>query len=366
MVGKSVCFISPKAYNYFKPSKSSKAGGAERQQYMLGKELQQRGYDVSFIVGAFDGQGAEQFGDILVYKRLPTDRSPHSALYIIRLLRSLYEANADVYYTRGLTLPPFLISVYSSLTQSSSIYSVASDSGVETEYISSLNFLVRRLYGIGLKLSDHVVTQTEYQKDTLKNNLHIDSDVISNGYTIPPEEELVDHAQREYILWVGRLEEEPKAPHRFLDLSKLVSDEKFILIGPDGHDEEYNNEIKSRAKSISNVEFKGFVNPDKIHKYYSKSKVYVNTSDYEGFPNTYLEAWRYATPVVTMNHTFDGIFEGDAGFNSDSVNGLKDNINYLAKNKVKRREMGFNGRSYVKSKYSLKSVADKMETVINS
>ena len=40
------------------------------------------------------------------------------------------------------------------------------------------------------------------------------------------------------------------------------------------------------SSKLSNLEFKGFVNPEDVNRYISKSRFLVNTSEHEGFPNT--------------------------------------------------------------------------------
>ena len=37
-----------------------------------------------------------------------------------------------------------------------------------------------------------------------------------------------------------------------------------------------------------------------VSAFYSRARVLVNTSDVEGFPNTYLQAWASGTPVVAF------------------------------------------------------------------
>jgi glycosyltransferase involved in cell wall biosynthesis len=58
--------------------------------------------------------------------------------------------------------------------------------------------------------------------------------------------------------------------------------------------------IKEQAASRSNVTFHGAVPYSSVSAFYSRARVLVNTSDVEGFPNTYLQAWSSGTPVVAF------------------------------------------------------------------
>ena len=44
----------------------------------------------------------------------------------------------------------------------------------------------------------------------------------------------------------------------------------------------------------------GLVARDRLPALYSAATALLCTSDYEGFPNTFLEAWSFGTPVVSM------------------------------------------------------------------
>ena len=51
---------------------------------------------------------------------------------------------------------------------------------------------------------------------------------------------------------------------------------------------------------ISNLEFKGYVPYQEVNAYYARSRIFVNTSDSEGFPNSFLQSWVRGTPVFSF------------------------------------------------------------------
>jgi glycosyltransferase involved in cell wall biosynthesis len=99
---------------------------------------------------------------------------------------------------------------------------------------------------------------------------------------------------------VGRLEKQIKQPHIFLHIAESLPEKRFVLIGIPDMDK-YTDEIQQRASQLHNVEYLESVDPDKIHEYYKNAIAIINTSKSEGFPNTFLEAWRYGTPVVSLD-----------------------------------------------------------------
>jgi len=366
MIKKHICFVSPKAYHYFKPDRSSAAGGAERQQYLLARELQKKGYTISFITGDFDGSTKEIIDGIELYKTLPVQHSPHAWDYIKNLVLSLHNVSADVCYVRGMRMIPAIVSLYCNFDNISFILSIANDKDVEHKHIKNLNIFLKYLYKRSILMADTVVAQTDYQRKMLKKQFDIESEVIPNGYTIPSSNRIVDHSKRNHILWVGQINKKQKKPHHFLQLAEEFGNESFVLIGPKGSREDYYRFIKNKAKSLSNVDFEGFVPPDKIHNYFRFAQVYVNTSEFEGFPNTFLEAWRYATPVVSLNHSVDHGFSNNnrAGIVSQSQGKLFKDVRNLLNNTDLRRRYGENGRKLVNDRYSIKRISNRYNSII--
>ena len=113
------------------------------------------------------------------------------------------------------------------------------------------------------------------------------------------------------ILWIGRIDR-VKRPDRFLDVVEACPDLEFDLVGPAGGDP-YAREISERAACYPNLRVHGGVPRDDVPMYYRKAACLCSTSDVEGFPNTFLEAWSYGIPVVSTIDPDDLILEKGLG-----------------------------------------------------
>jgi len=229
----------------------------------------------------------------------------------------MHRADADIYLYRG---RPYLATVtylLSRVLQSKWVYSLGNDSHVQTDP-DALSAPVRALFERALDEASVVVAQTDIQADGLRERFGVESTVIPSGY--PPVESTVPHDEREGVLWVGRLDREQKRPHLFLDVAEAVPETSFDLVGPGGQDASYNDCISNRAGKLENVTYHGPVDPDRIHDYYREAVALVNTSAYEGFPSTFLEAWRCDTPVLSLSvrPSRYATSEADAGYADDN------------------------------------------------
>lgn len=367
-MSKHICFVSPKLIHFLYPDKSSSAGGAERQQHLLANEFVNRGYDVSVVTNRTDGRVSENVGEIAVHQAIPTTHGmrtvPHRALALLRALRRV---NADIYYVRGNPLISVITSFYCEIFNEKYLYAVANDANVEPAHLRDLGTMYRSLFVRSFKRADSVVCLTEHQKKVLEEEHGVSATVIPCGYTLPELEEIVPQSDRDYVLWVGRIDSHQKKPRRFLELARTLSRIQFVMIGaPNEGEEEFFEQVREEAESIPNLSFKGFVPPDKVASYFREAALVINTSDREGFGNIFLEAWRYATPVVSLHYSLDGIIANKpVGVLAGSKIRLAKNVKNLIDNVDERKRLGDNGRKLVANRFSIQAVADQYEEVFN-
>jgi len=363
----SLCFVSRELYNYLFPGDRERAGGAERQQYLLGQELRDRGYEVRAITGRFDDTRHETVDGIEVWNSLSPDACqqvravPRRAL---RLFRAMRAADADVYYVRGSQFLLCLTDLCARVLGSRVVFAVANDIDVDPEHLAGRHPIQRLCYRRSLRRVT-VLALTSYQQELLRSEFGVSAEVVPAGYELPPASSVVPAEEREFVLWVGRLNRRHKRPGRFLELAAALPDHEFRMIAAQGPDPAFNSEIRARAGRLDNLRFEGYVQPDEIHDYYRRATLLVNTSETEGFGNVFLEAWRVGTPVVSLEFTLDGLIpEQDVGRHAGSMDQLVTDVATLSGDPVVRDRLGGNCRRLVRDRFEISTVTDRFESAV--
>jgi glycosyltransferase involved in cell wall biosynthesis len=101
-------------------------------------------------------------------------------------------------------------------------------------------------------------------------------------------------------LWVGNIQR-LKRPDRVLELAERLPEVKIHMVGaPLPFQEALFRQVREAAAAKTNLVFHGRMSYRDTNDLYGRAKVLVNTSDIEGFPNSYLQAWIRGVPVVTL------------------------------------------------------------------
>lgn len=364
-----VCFVSSDVYGYLSPDSATSGGGAERQQFLIGKYLNEElNYNISYITNSPRDISHEIIDGMSVWGNLPEPRGLlYSGYRFGKLAEIMKKSNADIYYVRGNHFLCICVAIICKAIGKDYVYAVANDADVEPKHWEEKSSYLKWLYFWSVKNASHVTTLTEYQKDILSNEYGIPPTVIPCGYNLPPKSDIIPASEREYVLWVGRINKDQKHPERYIAIANELPQIDFVMIGPPRDDNEWAADIITRAKETENLSYMGFIPPNEIHEFYRKASILVNTSDYEGFGNVFLEAWRYGTPVISLNYTLDGIISSrDVGIHSGTMENMVNDVCSLHTNDENREYLGLNGRKLVYNQFNISRVARKLSDLFIS
>jgi len=107
------------------------------------------------------------------------------------------------------------------------------------------------------------------------------------------------------VLWVARMGES-KRPDLAVEIARRLAGHRVVMVGgSEGGrvgDAVYRAVVAAAAK-VPNLELAGFVPYAEVDRYFDGARVLLNTSKFEGFPNTFLQAWARSMPTVSFFDT---------------------------------------------------------------
>ncbi len=363
---KRICFLAPTAYPLLKNKKENIKNviGPDIDQITLASTLSKKGYKVTIITYNEGGPLEEFIEDIKVVKIY----SPASKINLLSKIKHLWNAfkksDSDIYFHYGDSAG--ILSIFTYLSGKRSIYKIASDVLLDRNLITgeikefkSSKFNSRVIGNwIDIKLSSAICLQNQYQSKMLEKGYNKNGKIIKNHIEIK-DVDLDKKSKIPIILWVGSMAE-VKQPWLVLKLAKMMPWVKFQVIGGYQGDPTLYNYMKKQSEELKNFEFLGVVPFEEIDYYFNKSWILVNTSMFEGFPNSFLQAWMNYMPVVSINANPDEVItDYKLGFCSGTLKQLKEDLSVLIHDETLIKEIGINGRKYVENNHDIKNVLPK-------
>lgn len=350
-----ICFVSLYAYSLFDDRCSVPHGGSEVQLYQLAKKLAQFGVaKVSFVVGDFGQADEEVFDGIKVVKAFPVKQREFKYItgifYQLKFFRLLRRVNADVYVQRAAGIETGLLALFCRIFRKKFIYMAASSIDVDGSF-GKRDWIANIFYSLGLRNTSKVVVQSEDQRGLLKKNYGKDSVIIKNSFVLP--EQTVPREVRRFILWVGSAQN-LKQPWVLLDIATKIPSEQFVMIMPK-HDESLWKKTQEAAQVIPNLRFIETVPFSEINEYFAKAKLFINTSVFEGFPNTFVQAAMYGVPIVSLNVNPDNFLnEYGCGFCAGSdVAGLVNGVRAVLNDEAEWSKKSLHARHYATENHDI-------------
>ncbi len=298
-----LCFIGLDNYPVLNPAWGSEYfGGESVQQTLLARAFHELGYDVSMIVKDHGQPDGEVLDGIRVLKTY----ADHDGLPVVRFLhprmtsiwKAFAQADADIYYQSCAGMMTGLIARYCEKHDRKLIFRVAHDTDcIPGEEIIRFS-RDRWLYRYGLRRAHFISAQGVHQQKLLKDNHGLASTVTNMSVEVPSLENRPDKDID--VLWVNNLRQF-KRPDLAIELAKKLPGKRMVMIGgPVPGKEAYFEEMRAAAAEVPNLEFLGAVPYAEVNDYFHATRVFVNTSDSEGFPNSFLQAWVRGVPVVSF------------------------------------------------------------------
>ena len=312
--------------------KHHRIGGEEVQHAQLSAALTKLGHDVTLVVadfGQLDGAVYEGVRTLRAYKEaagLPVLRFVYPRW--LKLWSAIARANADVYYCSCAGMLVGLLAMYCRLHRKRLVFRTASDSDCEPENLLIRYRRDRWLYEYGLERADAVLVQTATQQRSLKKNYGLDG-VVADMIVAKPMNAEASMAKDIDVLWISNLRH-VKRPDRLLELARAMPDCRFHMAGgPSPDEEDVFRRIEVEARAIPNLTFHGGVPYLDVGALFARARLFANTSDLEGFPNTFLQAWVRGIPVVTMFDPDDVVQREGLGSAHSAVAGMAAGIEML-------------------------------------
>ena len=353
-----VCFVCPYAYPLFDPETKGRFGGSEVRAWLFARGLAKiPGFEVSVAVRdhgqppwqRMDGVNVIamasplSFGERLLgeVRQCVSRRSrapwvavrrwkpslawqlPLAAflrlaapiqreIYLRRFdeprrRRALDRIDADVYCSFGTHHITSEVVAFCRRRRRKSVLFLESDSNLSPGYgagsrVRNLDGELGRVCHYGLAHAEQIIAQTRDQQTRLRERFGRDSVLIRDpvdldgGVLFPHTTSPRTTAGKRFALWIGK-SEPYKRPDLCVELARRCPEVSFVMVlnraNLELHDQ-VNARLPPNVEVIEQVAF------PRIEAYFAQSAVLVNTSDFEGFPVTFLQAGKYGVPVVSL------------------------------------------------------------------
>ena len=289
-------FLSSYAHLALDPDARQVSGGAELQVALLAAELVKRGHE-AVIVGGDHGQPDERtFRGVrtVLGGKFHTGGWFDTLLALPRVLRIVARERPDFTLILGWTTWLFFLHVFKPLLRTRLVFICGLDTEVNGEFRRQNPFR-GALFEYGMRHADVRFAMTDDQREQF-HRAGLDCGLYRN--LILPRAQSATAEKDIDFLWVARCQP-IKRPHLFLDLAERLPQARCTMICPD-EDRALWESLEARARALPNLEFLKRVPYREIQNYYDRAALFVNTSEAEGFPNSFIQAAMGGAAILSL------------------------------------------------------------------
>jgi glycosyltransferase involved in cell wall biosynthesis len=360
---------------------SERGGGAEVQANYLAQELAMRGFIVNYLCQTIKEEqiNTESFiNNIIVHWIKPSGRFPWLDQSKYRL--ALRKLQPDLVIERMSSCVSYVIGEYCSSKKIPYIW-ICTDNicpfrdkhlrqfrkKISLKNYNPLKYLIFYLnnrlmdyYRVkGMKKVSIAFNQNDYQETEIKNNFKLSSYRLISGHPLPGRQISVEQRfNNKLVLWCGNLGKH-KRPELFIQMAREMehSGYHFVMVGGHPNTAHVNNLFVNKP---CNLESTGRLSFDNALIWFDKASVLVNTSESEGFSNTFIQAWLRGVPTIVFGADPDQVIaKNQLGFNVNNINDSGGKISILLEN-IELYKMYSNKVSeYAREHYTVRNMTEQ-------
>lgn len=343
-------------------------GGAEFQSLFIANALKEE-YDIFFISASHQQRASgvfyseEGFKIYVVDKlKLPVFQPIYLTQYL-KIKNILEEERPDVIYHRALNANIFAAAQYCKSNDAKLFWHVAIIGDLFIDKVKfNHNFLINWIESKFMRNAIHhcnvIFTQTIEQKKILLKRFRKESVQVYN-FLPTPAVEPIKSLKKIKILWVANLKQK-KQPEVFIKMARHFSNipnVEFIMMGKI-QDQRYSlGYLKEVSNELENFKYLGEVPIDTVNAMLSEGHILVNTSLSEGFSNTFVQAFMYKVPVLSLLVDPDNILEKyRLGYCTRTFDNMANKIKLLIEDKDLLQRLGLNAYNFAMENLTTKNL----------
>jgi glycosyltransferase involved in cell wall biosynthesis len=283
------------------------SGGAAVQALSWIRGLAEKGHEVYVLTDSPRHKPLkEEFSDL----RLLPLYDPEKGIRWLRwayyrlpyIFKQIKQVQPDYLYQGVPGWSSFLVGLVCYWLKVRYVLRISNDFLVDDRFYKSYSRAQRFFQRWGFRLAYAILCQNEYQFGIIKKEypnkkvLKIANPIFLASPTGPPATQ-----DRSYIAWLGLFQYQ-KNLKLLYEIAISLPEEQFVVAGKalKSIDEETHLSLE-KLKSLPNVKFAGFLHRQQVRPFLAKARFLLNTSHYEGFSNTFLEAMSVGTPIISSH-----------------------------------------------------------------
>lgn len=220
---------------------------------------------------------------------------------------------------------------------------------------------------IGCYLADEVIPVSLEIEKYIENKYNRKTKFIPHGISqvsnLPAE--LIKKwglEKNNYLLAVSRLIAHKGIQYLIKAYQQIKTDKKLVIVGPNFHTKDYENELKRIAGNNPQILFLGAQQGKILEELYSNTYLFISPSEQEGLPITVLEAGSFGRSLLLSNiEPHKQIFEDlPFLFNNKDIKDLKQKLESILKNPQLVNQRGREIKEYAEKICSWDKIVEKI------